>query len=118
MLGVEPVPGAAGVAGLVAARWERGAVGGWRVVGVTLPEAEAGAGEAELLEGLVAGDVVIGVGRAVERGAGSGPGGGGSDSGGAGPDPGGAGSVPGGAGSSGGAGRVLVHRGDRWTPVR
>lgn len=104
MLGVEPVPGAAGVAGLVAARWERGAVGGWRVVGVTLPEAEAGAGEAELLEGLVAGDVVIGVGRAVERGAGSVLGGAGS-SGGAGPDP-------------GGAGRVLVHRGDRWTPVR
>lgn len=85
MLGVEPVPGAAGVGALVAARWERGAAGGWRVVGVTLtlPEAEAGAGEAELLEGLVAGDVVV--------------------------------AGPLGAGK---AGRVLVHRGDRWTSVR
>ena len=116
MLGVEPVPGAVGVAALVAARWERGAVGGWRVVGVTLPEAEAGAGEAELLEGLVAGDVVIGVGSAVERGAGSVLGG---SSGGADSVPAGADSVPAGADSvPAGAGRVLVHRGDRWTPVR
>lgn len=83
MLGVEPVPGAVGVDALIGARWERGAAGGWRVVGVTLPEAEAGAGEAELLEGLVAGDVVV--------------------------------AGPLGAGKTG---RVLVHRGDRWTPVR
>lgn len=91
MLGVEPVPGAVGTAGLVAARWERGAVGGWRVVGVALPETEVGAAQAELLEGLVAGDVVIGVGSADEDGNGPGV---------------------------GGVRRVLVHRGDRWTPVR
>lgn len=83
MLGVEAVPGAVGVGALVASRWERGAVGGWRVVGVTLPEAEVVAAAAELLEGLVAGDVVVGVGPVGGR-----------------------------------AGRVLVHRGDRWTPVR
>lgn len=80
VLGLEPVPAAAGVAALVEARWYRGAVGGWRVVGLALPEPLSGAAEAELLEGLVAGDVV----------------------------------VTGGAG----AGRVLVHRGDRLTPVR
>lgn len=80
MLGLEPAPAAAGVAALVASRWDRGAVGGWRVVGVAFPEPLSGAVEAALLEGLVAGDVVVA----------GGP----------------------------GAGRVLVHRGDRLTPVR
>ena len=80
VLGLEPAPAAAGVAALIASRWERGAVGGWRVVGVAFPEPLSGAVEAALLEGLVAGDVVVA----------GGP----------------------------GAGRVLVHRGDRLTPVR
>jgi len=56
-----PEGGAAGpeaVAALVGRRWDRGAVGGWRIVGLALGGAEFAAASEALLEGLVAGDVV------------------------------------------------------------
>lgn len=63
ILGLEPAPegsasGADAVAALVGRRWDRGAVGGWRVVGLALGAAEFAAASEALLEGLVAGDVV------------------------------------------------------------
>lgn len=63
LLGVEPAPeeGSPGrdpVAALIAARWDRGGVGGWRIVGMALGEAEFAAASEALLDGLVAGDVV------------------------------------------------------------
>lgn len=75
ILGVAPAAegGAAGpdaVAALVGSRWDRGAVGGWRIVGLALGEAEFAAASEALLEGLVAGDVVAagGAGIFVHRG--------------------------------------------------
>lgn len=76
ILGVEPAPGGsapgpdAAVAALIGQRWDRGGIGGWRIVGLALGEAEFAAASEALLEGLVAGDVVAagGAGIFVHRG--------------------------------------------------
>lgn len=64
ILGVEAAPEGsapgpdAAAAALVGRRWDRGGIGGWRIVGVALGEAEFAAASEALLDGLVAGDVV------------------------------------------------------------
>ena len=68
VLGFEPAPeagrGPAALAALVQRRLDRSEIQGWRIVGVAVETADVERGEAVLLEGLVAGDVVIAAGGA------------------------------------------------------
>jgi len=58
VLGFEPAPGAA-LEGLVERRLDRSEIQGWRIVGVAVAMADVERGGETLLEGLVAGDVLI-----------------------------------------------------------
>ena len=58
VLGFEPAPEAA-LEGLVERRLDRSEIQGWRIVGVAVELADVERGGETLLEGLVAGDVVI-----------------------------------------------------------
>ena len=58
VLGFEPAPEAA-LEGLVERRLDRSEVQGWRIVGVAVEMADVERGGETLLDGLVAGDVVI-----------------------------------------------------------
>ena len=69
VLGFEPAADAArgsrGLEVLVQGRLDRSEIQGWRIVGVAVETADVERGEKTLLEGLVAGDVVIAAGAAV-----------------------------------------------------
>ena len=66
VLGFEPVPeagrGPTALEALVERRLDQSEIQGWRIVGVAVEMADVQRGEKALLEGLVAGDVVIGAG--------------------------------------------------------
>ena len=60
VLGFDPAGDEAGSLGaVVGRRFDRSAVAGWRIVGVAVAAEDLGDGEELLLDGLVAGDVVI-----------------------------------------------------------
>ena len=60
VLGFDPAGDEAGNLGRwVGRRFDRSAVAGWRIVGVAVAAEDLGDGEELLLDGLVAGDVVI-----------------------------------------------------------
>ena len=69
VLGFEPVPeagrGPAALEALVEGRLDRSGIQGWRIVGVAVESADLEGGGKALLEGLVAGDVVIAAGGGV-----------------------------------------------------
>lgn len=99
VLGFEPVgagvnPGNAPLGAVVSERLNRSGIRGWRIVGVAVPSGDLEEGEAALLQGLVAGDVVIAGGKA----------------------PAAAGAAP--VRRPRRTMRILVHRGDRLTALR